>query len=58
MIAKDEAGYFIRNWPELRDHMRHMVRRDPACQAIKTTRETRSLQTSSAQLFGEMDGIE
>lgn len=58
MIAKDEAGYFIRNWPELRDHMLHMVRRDPACQAIKTTRETRSLQTSSAQLFGEMDGIE
>ena len=39
VMAKDEAGYFIRDWQELRDQVRLMIARDPGYQAIRARRE-------------------
>jgi len=41
VMAKDEAGYFIRDWQELRDQVRQILGRDPGYQAIKMRREAR-----------------
>jgi hypothetical protein len=42
VMAHDRAGYFIRDWQELRDQVRQMIARDPRYQEIKTNREARS----------------
>lgn len=42
VMAKDQAGYFIRDWQELRDQVRQMIARDPRYQAIKANRAARS----------------
>ncbi|MGH9632064.1 MAG: hypothetical protein ACRD7E_27485 [Bryobacteraceae bacterium] len=47
VMARNEAGYFIRDWQELRDQVRRMIGSDPAYQPIKTRREARSGQTRS-----------
>jgi len=36
VMANDQAGYFIRNWQELRDQVRQMIGQDSRYQAIKT----------------------
>jgi len=35
VMANDFAGYFIREWQELTDQVRQMIRRDPRYQAIR-----------------------
>jgi hypothetical protein len=49
VMAKDQAGYFIRDWQELKDQVRQMIARDPRFQAIKATRETRSAGVSRSE---------
>ena len=41
VMAKDQAGYFIRDWQELTDQVRRMIAQDPRFQAIKAKREAR-----------------
>ncbi|MBI3895902.1 MAG: hypothetical protein HY313_08210 [Acidobacteria bacterium] len=41
VMAKDQAGYFIHDWQELRDQVRQMIVQDFRYQAIKAARATR-----------------
>ena len=36
VMARDQAGYFIVEWQELRDQVRKLIIQDPRYQAIKT----------------------
>ena len=38
VMAKDQAGYFIREWQELKDQVRQMIAQDSRYQAIKASR--------------------
>lgn len=40
-MAKDHAGYFIRDWQELRDQVRQMIARDSRYQAVKAGKAAR-----------------
>ncbi len=42
VMAKEQAGYFIRVWQELKDQVRQMIAQDTRYQAIKANREARS----------------
>jgi hypothetical protein len=35
VMAKDQAGYFIRDWQELKDQVRQMIAQDSRYQAIR-----------------------
>ncbi len=39
VMARDEAGYFIKDWQELRDQVRVLIAADPRYQAIKARRD-------------------
>lgn len=41
VMAKDEAGYFIRHWQELSDQVRQMIAKDPRYQTIKADKAAR-----------------
>ena len=41
VMAQDEAGYFIREWQELRDQVRQMITQDSRYQAIRANRTAR-----------------
>jgi hypothetical protein len=41
VMAKDQAGYFIRQWQELKDQVRQMISQDSRYQAIKANRVLR-----------------
>lgn len=41
IMAKDQAGYFIRDWQELRDQVRQTIARDSRYQAIKARKAAR-----------------
>lgn len=41
VMAQDQAGYFIRDWQELRDQVRQMITRDSRYQAIRANRAAR-----------------
>jgi hypothetical protein len=41
VMATNEAGYFIRDWRELSDRVRHLIADDPRCHAIKATKAAR-----------------
>lgn len=41
VMAKDQAGYFIHEWQELRDQVRQMIAQDSRYQAIKANRVAR-----------------
>lgn len=41
VMAKDEAGYFIRDWQELSDQVRRLIASDPGYLAIKANRKAR-----------------
>ncbi len=41
VLAKGEAGYFIRNWQELTDQVRQLIRKDPRYQAIRLAKAGR-----------------
>jgi hypothetical protein len=42
VMAKEQAGYFIRVWQELKDQVRQMIAQDSRYQGIKANREARS----------------
>jgi uncharacterized protein (UPF0216 family) len=46
VMARDQAGYFIRDWQELRDQVQQMIRQDARYQAIKARKAERQ-QTSN-----------
>lgn len=54
VMAKDQAGYFIRNWQELTDQVRQMIAQDSRYQTIKANREARPRQTRSSVLSTEL----
>jgi len=41
VMAQDRAGYFIREWHELRDQVRQMITQDSRYQAIRANRAAR-----------------
>ncbi len=41
VMAKQEAGYFIREWQELRDQVRNMISQDSRYPAIKARKAAR-----------------
>ena len=41
VMAKEQAGYFIREWQELRDQVRKMIGQDSRYQAIKARKAAR-----------------
>jgi hypothetical protein len=41
VMANDQAGYFIRDWQELRDQVRRMIGQDARYQAIKARKAAR-----------------
>jgi hypothetical protein len=41
VMAKGQAGYFIRDWQELRDQVRLMIGQDARYQAIKASKAAR-----------------
>ena len=47
VLAKDDAGYFIREWQELRDQVRQLIARDPRYRAIRSRREARNQESRS-----------
>ena len=46
VMAKDQAGYFIKEWQELTDQVRQMLWRDPRYQEIRNNRITTSVRTN------------
>lgn len=40
VLARREAGYFIREWQELSDQVRQLIFRDPRYQLIKANRSS------------------
>jgi hypothetical protein len=42
VMAKDQAGYFIRDWQELKDQVRQMIAQDSRYQAIQASRKARA----------------
>jgi hypothetical protein len=49
VMAKDQAGYFIRDWQELKDQVRQMIAQDSRYQAVRATRKTRAAGGVSGQ---------
>jgi hypothetical protein len=41
VMANDQAGYFIRDWQELKDQVRQMIAQDSRYQAIKARKAAR-----------------
>ncbi len=58
VMARNEAGYFIRDWQELSDQVRRLIGCDPAYQAIRARREPPSRQIQTNQLFVEISRTE
>jgi hypothetical protein len=42
VMAKDRAGYFIRDWQELKDQVRQMIAQDSRYQTIQASRKARA----------------
>lgn len=53
VMARTEAGYFIRDWQELSDQVRRLIWCEPAYQAVRARREAPSRQMQNDQLFDE-----
>ena len=41
VMANDQAGYFIRDWQEMKDQVRRMIRQDARYQSIKANQAAR-----------------
>jgi chaperonin GroES len=60
VMANDQAGYFIRDWQELRDQVRRMIGQDARYQAIKARKAARkrtSLETRNMNIRPLYDRI-
>jgi hypothetical protein len=51
VMAQDHAGYFIRDWQELKDQVRRMIAQDSRYQAVRTNRAARSRSTPGGELL-------
>jgi len=49
VLAMGEAGYFIRDWQELTDQVRQLIRKDPRYQAIKLAKAERRRLSSQVE---------
>ena len=49
VVARDEAGYFIRDWQELTDQVRQLIRKDPRYQAIRLAKAERHRLASDVE---------
>ena len=58
VMARTDAGYFIRDWQELRDQVRQMISRDPVYEEIKARREARSSVELSLGMNGSSKSSE
>ena len=47
VMARTEAGYFIRDWQELSDQVRRLIWSEPAYQAVRAKREAPSTTKSA-----------
>jgi hypothetical protein len=47
VMARDQAGYFIRDWQELSDQVRRMIGQDSRYQAIKARKATANTSDST-----------
>ncbi len=45
VMARDDAGYFIKEWQELTDQVRQLLWRDPRYQEIRSKRLTTLVRT-------------
>jgi hypothetical protein len=60
VLAKDQAGYFIRHWQELKNQVRQLIAQDSRYQTIQAKRTTRlpithALATTGAAIGGSND---
>jgi hypothetical protein len=46
VMAKDQAGYFIKDWQELTDQVRQMIREDPRYLSLRANKITTSVRTN------------
>jgi hypothetical protein len=53
VMANDQAGYFIRDWQELKDQVRQMIAQDSRYQAIQASRKARIGGGVSGQTTGK-----
>lgn len=58
VMARNEAGYFIRDWQELSDQVRRLIGCDPGYQAIRARRESLSRRILTDQLYVEIGRTE
>ena len=49
VLAKGKAGYFIRDWQELSDQVRQLIRKDPRYQAIRLAKTERHRPSSDVE---------
>ena len=54
VLGHTEAGYFIKNWQELTDQVRKLLRKDPRYEAIRRAKFQRS-ENSHAPVLREME---
>jgi len=54
VMAKDQAGYFIRVWQELRDQVRQMIVQDSRYQTIQAQRAARDANLADSIPKGEL----
>jgi len=48
VVAKDQAGYFIHDWQELRDQVRQMIVQDSQYQTIQAQRAARDANLANS----------
>ena len=58
VMEKGQAGYFIRDWQELKDQVRQMIAHDSRYQTIRTNREARSQKRGAASSRKAAGGTE
>ncbi len=44
VLARDEAGFFIRDWQDLSGQVRELIARDPRHKAMQAARKQREMQ--------------
>ena len=49
VLAKDQAGYFIRDWQELKDQVRQLIAQDPRYKTIKAEQVARRQRIQDLQ---------
>ena len=54
VMAKDSAGYFIRDWQELRDQVRRMITQEPRYQVIQARKASRLTRNARARFVARV----